>query len=86
MTRVRIYLTTPLTTVCLWVARQIEKLASSQKCVGHRYAPRSAGSSAHAAREPMRDSAALLLQAAASCLSNLFTLAGKRYAVRDDSA
>jgi len=43
-----------------FVSYDLEK-ASSEKSVGHRYAPMAAGSSAHAAREPIRDSAALTL-------------------------
>lgn len=42
-------------------ASSVFKFASSEKSVGHRYAPMAAGSSARAAREPMRDSAALTL-------------------------
>jgi hypothetical protein len=56
--------------------------ASSEKSVGHRYAPMGAGSSVRAAREPdvgWRGFSFFLF--AASCLSNQFALSGKRYAV-----
>ena len=51
--------------------------------MGFRYAPMAAGSSARAARDARQRGFHSLLFAA-RCLSNLFTLSGKRYAVTAD--
>ena len=58
------------------------KMASSEKSVGHRYAPMGAGSSARAAREPVWDKRGFnSFLFVASFLPNQFALSGERYAV-----
>jgi hypothetical protein len=63
---------------------RVDFFASSEKSVGHRYAPMGAGNSSCAAREPrfgMRGFS--FFPFVASWLSNQFPLSGKRYAVTE---
>jgi hypothetical protein len=73
--------------VTIWARQENERFASSEKSVGHRYG--SNGGRKFGSRSPRTDARqrgfnSLLF--AASCLSNLFTLSGKRYTVRKDQS
>ena len=74
--------------LCEWptIRSEVYNLASSEKSVGHRYAPMGAEPRLAQPANPMLDSAASAFPVRNQFLFELVALSGKRYAVREDLA